>query len=111
MKMDIWQGMIDTYLVTIVPPVARANKKRNTQNNQNHGTKAAPTPATNCSNTAITNGLRRPYLQYNKHEFVMSLNRTAIISIFNTHLSAIEPNKMLPTRMPNMNMVCDKLAN
>lgn len=53
---------VNSYLVTIVPPVAKAARNRKTQNNQNHGAKAVATPVTNWMITAVTNGPRRPYL-------------------------------------------------
>lgn len=54
--------MKNNYLVTIVPPVAKAVMNLNTQNAQNQGTKAVAIPEINWMKTANTNGPRRPNL-------------------------------------------------
>lgn len=51
-----------TKLVTIVPPVALADRKRITRNNQNHGENAAAVPVMTWIVTAHANGPRRPNL-------------------------------------------------
>lgn len=104
------------HLVTIVPPVATANKKRNVQNSQKYGTNAVAMPHNNWAITAKTNGPRRPYLCGSKIEICKSIYRINLFVYIRmlhcyTYLSANLPKIIFPTKMPNIKIVCDAFAN
>lgn len=80
-------SITSTKLVTIVPPVATAVINRKTQKIQKLFAKLEATPKTSWKMTAITSEILRP------------------------KLSDKAPKNMLPTRIPAMKVVCDKLAS
>lgn len=63
-------SMVNTKLVIIVPPVAKAVMKRKMRNSQNHGAKPEAQPKTSWMSTAITRGRRRPYLEGMNFNFI-----------------------------------------
>lgn len=101
----------ETYLVTIVPPVATAVINRNVQNSQNHGANAVAIPDTSWIKTAITSGPRRPYLVENQIKSSFKKLSWFKDSCYNTYLSANGPKIMLPTKMPSITINCDALAS
>lgn len=94
-----------------MPPVASAVRNRSTQKSQNHGANAVATPVISWMNTAITKGTRRPYLinewkQLNRNSELIGCKWWS-----DTHLSANVPNRILPTKIPNIKIVCDRFGN
>lgn len=114
-RIMVEEGWKLTNLVTIVPPVANAVMNRNAQNSQYHGANAVAMPEKSWMKTAATNGPRRPNLckkREKRPKWQHFVNFFAEMSncAFETYLSASVPNKILPTKMPNMKMVCDAFA-
>jgi hypothetical protein len=62
-RIELMQYQPRTKLIIIVPPVARAIRKRATRNALNQGEKADNTPAAACSPIAKIRGILRPILQ------------------------------------------------
>lgn len=87
---------VTLYLVTIVPPVAKAVTNLKTQNAQNHGTNAVAIPEINWMKTATTKGPRLPNLmiERNKNERRKKSRRKLQFNEIKTWLNLIQTYRL-----------------